>query len=1200
MLEDELGAVCTSEQWTEIYDRLAALARGHRSTIVFVNTRRLVEKVAMHLGERLGAEAVAAHHGSLSRARRFQAEQRLKSGDLKAIVATASLELGIDIGAVDLCCLVGSARSIATGVQRIGRSGHMVGGTPKGRLFPLTRDQLVECASLVRAARRGELDRISLRDAPLDILAQQVVAACAADEWDEDALFALVRRAGPYQELERKSYDEIVEMLSEGIASHRGRNGALVHRDAVNRRLRGRRGARLAAITSGGAIPDTGLYDVVLEPEETVIGTVEEDFAIESMAGDVFLLGNNSWRIRRVENGKVRVEDAQGAAPNIPFWLGEAPARTRELSREVGVLREEIAEQAQQQDPEALLRWLAEACALDQAGARLLRDYVLAGRAALGAVPSETCVIAERFFDEAGGMQLVIHAPFGGRINRAWGMALRKKFCRSFDFELQAAATDDGVILSLGPQHSFPLETIFDLLRAEDVPETLTQAALQAPMFETRWRWNAGRALALLRRRGGKKVPPNLQRMRAQDLLAAVFPGQTACQDNHGGGPIEVPDHPLVNETVRDCLVEATDAEGLQAMLTRLHAGEIRKLARDVAEPSPFSHEIINANPYAFLDDAPLEERRSRAVSVRRGLPAQIVDSLGALDPQAVDNVVAEAQPTVASADELHDLLLDQHAWPEAEGIARGWEAFLDVLIAERRAARAEVQVDRNTGCFWVAAERRSLVTLAWPDARFQPDVVEPPPRKPPPWTDADSAATELVRSRLMVAGPVTAAELAAILALPESTIEGALAQVELSGAVLRGQFVSRQPAGLQWCDRRLLARMNRRTLEQLRREIEPVTAADFIRFLHELAARPPGGAAGGSRGAARGDPAAAGLRGGRWRVGAGDPAGAGGGLRPHLAGRPVPGGRGGVGPVRAAGRGDGDPDPGGAHRPGRPARPRVPARPGATAGDATNLSPKAADVLRYLQAAGASFLEDIVAGGAAAAGRGGGGPVGAGGRRARHRRWLRGPAQPAALGLLAGRRQRPTTLVRQVDAPAGTVGHGQMVAAAVAAGGRGSGGHDRPDRGWSIDRPGRPAGVAGPPVREALGGGVPGSAAPGTAGAAVAGSGPGLPAAGDARGDARRAPGGWLRGRTVRLARGGGVAASDPPQPAQWRGAGAVGVRPAEPGGHHHTGQPHPGDAGQHRGLQGRRPDGRTGHEAVVGEINPYPLPPRPSLSAG
>ena len=976
VLEDELGAVCTSEQWTEIYDRLATLARSHRSTIVFVNTRRLVERVALHLGERLGVEAVAAHHGSLSRARRFQAEQRLKSGELKAIVATASLELGIDVGAVDLVCLVGSPRSIATGVQRIGRSGHAVGGTPKGRLFPLTRDQLVECSALVCAARRGELDRIGLRDAPLDILAQQLVAACAAEEWDEDALYELCRRAGPYQQLTREHHDSIVEMLSEGIASHRGRSGALLHRDAVNRRLRGRRGARLAAITSGGAIPDTALYDVVLEPEETVVGTVDEDFAIDSMAGDVFLLGNTSWRIRRIENGRVRVEDAQGAAPTIPFWFGEAPARTRELSREVGDLRQAIADRGLREDPDALLAWLQDCCALDEGGARLLRDYVLAGRAALGAVPTETCVIAERFFDEAGGMQLVIHAPFGGRINRAWGMSLRKKFCRAFDFELQAAATDDGVILSLGPQHSFPLETIFDLLRSEDVVETLTQAVLQAPMFETRWRWNAGRSLAMLRRRGGKKIPPNLQRMRAQDLLAAVFPGQTACQDNHGGGPIEVPDHPLVHETVRDCLIEATDAEGLQRVLRALHTGEIRRVARDVAEPSLFSHEILNANPYAFLDDAPLEERRSRAVSVRRGLPAEIVDSLGALDPQAVADVIAEAQPNVASPDELHDVLLDLHALPESEGLARGWRPLFESLISARRAARFHAgQV------FWVAAERRSLGVLAWPGGTFIPELDEPPWRKPPPWTDADSAATELVRSRLMLSGPTTTGALASWLSLAPAAIEAALAQVELSGAALRGQFCQvvqadpeaageqRRARETQWCDRRLLARMNRRTLEQLRREIEPVSASDFIRFLQAWQHVRPGTQLAGREGLRvvieqlQGFEAAAGA----WeqellpaRVADYDPAWLddlclGGDV---VWGRFEPRSEGTQTPTRAApvalcarrdlgfllgGQGDND--------------------AGKDGGPADKLSPKAVDVLRFLQTAGASFLEDIVLG---------------------------------------------------------------------------------------------------------------------------------------------------------------------------------------------------------------------------------------------
>jgi ATP-dependent helicase Lhr and Lhr-like helicase len=849
--EDELGAVATNEQWVELYDRIAALARAHKSTLVFVNTRRLVERVTLHLSERLGADAVAAHHGSLSRERRHRAERLLKSGELKVVVATASLELGIDVGAVELCCLIGSPRSIATGLQRIGRSGHALHATPKGRLFPLTRDQLVECAALVRAARRAEIDAVCLRDAPLDVLGQQIVAAAACDEWDEDALYELCRRAGPYAALARADFEGVVDMLSEGIATSRGRSGALLHRDGVNRRLRGRRGARLAALTSGGAIPDNANYDVILEPDGTQIGTIDEDFAVESMAGDIILLGNSSWRIRRVEPGKVRVEDAAGAPPTIPFWLGEGPARTRELSAEVAALRQEIFESGDPQrvpaPPRDGLRRaepgsvhaidaLMESCALDRRGAELLRDYVLAGAAVLGGVPTQTRVFAERFFDDAGGMQLVIHAPFGGRINRAWGMALRKRFCRSFDFELQAAATDDGIVLSLGPQHSFPLETVFSMLRAADVEELLTQAALQAPMFETRWRWNATRSLALLRSRGGKRVPPALQRMRAQDLIAAVFPAQTACQDNHGGGAIEVPDHPLVRETVRDCLVEAMDAAGLRAVLEAVADGRVQTTARELPEPSVFAHEILNANPYAFLDDAPLEERRTRAVSVRRGLPATVVERIGGLDPEAVAAVVAESQVEARDPDELHDLLLDAGALPEATGRARGFGDLFAALVEARRAARLD-----GDPVLWVAAERRSLAALVWPTRRFVPDVVEPPARRAPAWSDRESALVELVRGHLPFHGPTTAERIAAPLGLSPTDVEAALAQIEMAGAVLRGRFLSdlsdlsdlpELGDGVQWCERRLLARINRRMLDGLRREIEPVTAADFLRFL--------------------------------------------------------------------------------------------------------------------------------------------------------------------------------------------------------------------------------------------------------------------------------------------------------------------------------------------------------------------------------
>jgi ATP-dependent helicase Lhr and Lhr-like helicase len=824
MLRDELGAVCTHEQWTEIYDRVADLARVHRSTLVFVNTRRLVERVTLHLAERLGQDAVAAHHSSLSRQRRFAAEQRLKSGELSVVVATASLELGIDVGAVDLTCLLGSPRSIATGLQRIGRSGHALGAVPKGRLFPLTRDQLIECAALVRAARRGEIDRIAMRVAPLDVLAQQIVAACAAQEWDEDQLFALCRRAAPYAEMKRADFDAVVDMLSEGMATRRGRAGTRLHRDAVNRRLTGRRGARITALTSGGAIPDNANYDVVLEPDETLIGSVDEDFAVESMAGDVMLLGNTSWRIRRVESGKVRVEDAGGAAPTIPFWLGEGPARTLELSAEVATLRDEVTRRLEA--PDTATRWLMGECALDERGAALARDYIAAGYAALGAMPSRDTIVAERFFDEAGGQQLVIHAPFGGRINRAWGMALRKRICQSFDFELQAAATDDGVLLSLGPQHSFPLESVFQMVHPSGLEQLLTDAALQAPMFATRWRWNATRSLALVRWQGGRRVPPYLQRMRAEDLLASVFPEQLGCQDN-AVGPIEIPDHPLVNETLRDCLTEAMDAKGLKERLQALFKGEIRAVARETPEPSVFAHEILNANPYAYLDDAPLEERRARAVSLRRGLPAEIANDVGKLDAEAIEAVAEEARPDLRNADELHDLLLDLGALPEAEGGA--WTSWLDELIIARRATR--LRTDRQV--LWVAAERRSLAGTIWPGGSFEPDVAEPPARRAPGWTDREGALVEVIRARLGLVGPTTAGALAGPLGLSEAEVNSALARVEGEGNVLRGRFSpGAAPDVTEWCDRRLLARIHRRTLDRLRRDIEPVSAADLMRFL--------------------------------------------------------------------------------------------------------------------------------------------------------------------------------------------------------------------------------------------------------------------------------------------------------------------------------------------------------------------------------
>jgi ATP-dependent helicase Lhr and Lhr-like helicase len=855
--KDELSAVATNAIWADVYDRVAELVRQHRSTLVFVNTRRLAERVSHSLEERLkdlGPDVVAAHHGSLSKQIRLSAEERLKTGKTRVVIATASLELGIDVGTVDLVCQIGSPRAIATALQRIGRAGHWITAIPKGRLFAMTRDELLECAALVRAIRAGTLDRIEVPVAPLDILSQQIVAAAASETWADDELFALCRRAYPYRDLARAEFDQVVSMLSEGIATQRGRGQAHLFHDRVNHQLKGRRGARLAAITSGGAIPDTANYAVVAEPEGTVVGSVDEDFAVESLAGDIMLLGNTSWRIKGVEAGKVRVEDAQGAPPTIPFWRGEAPSRTAELSAEVSSLRQEIANRLDAEStsvirqsslvsdsalsPQAsVLSWLCHECGLDLRGAQQAIEYVLAGKAILGDVPTQNTIIAERFFDESGGMQLVIHAPFGGRINRAWGLALRKRFCVTFDFELQAAATDNGIVISLGEKHSFPLESVFGYLHSNSVRDVLIQAVLLAPMFATRWRWNVSRSLAMLRFSKGKKVPPQIQRMKAEDLMAAVFPDAIACQENLTGerAARQIPDHPLVTETLRDCLTEAMDLDGLTQVLKSIETGAIHCLAVDTPMPSPFSHEILNANPYAFLDDAPLEERRARAVEMRRTLPADMAGQVGALDPAAIEEVRQESWPVVRDPDELHDALLTLLWLPEP--IPSEWASYLPALVESGRAVRLTV---RGEGLgvrgeaqelrVWVAGEKRMLIESVI--AQSDETIVD-----------------AIVLGWMESIGPTTTDELGKRLYFPTEQVDRAMIRLESSGLVLRGSF--RQPsmvsdsalspqhsaltgalAPVEWCHRRLLARIHRLTIGRLRKEVEPVTAAEFMRFL--------------------------------------------------------------------------------------------------------------------------------------------------------------------------------------------------------------------------------------------------------------------------------------------------------------------------------------------------------------------------------
>jgi ATP-dependent helicase Lhr and Lhr-like helicase len=845
-----LEAVMPNEVWERVYDRLAELASAHATTLVFVNTRRMAERAARHLTERLGKQAVAAHHGSMAKEHRLDAEQRLKRGALRVLIATASLELGIDIGDVDLVCQLGSPRAIAPFLQRVGRSGHQVGGMPKGRLFPASRDDLVECAALIDCVRRGELDALTMPHAPLDVLAQQIVAEVACEEWSEDALFDCFTRAAPYADLKREQYDAVLRMLAEGYTSRHGPRGAYIHRDVVTGTLRGRRGGKMTAVTSGGTIPDNADYAVLLEPQGLTIGTVNEDFAVESLAGDIFQLGNTSYKILRVEPGRVRVVDAQGQAPNIPFWLGEAPGRSDELSAAVSRLRarvDELIGSAKQtkrssasgagedkdkdkdvRAPARVIHALMEELAIDEPAARQIVEYLSRAHAALTVLPTQQTLVMERFFDESGGTQLVVHSLFGSRINRAWGLALRKRFCRTFNFELQAAATEDAIVLSLTGSHSFALDEVWRFLHSNSAEHVLIQALLDAPLFNVRWRWNATTSLALPRFTGGRKTPPQLQRMKSEDLLAAVFPDQVACLENIAGER-ELPAHPLVDQTIDDCLHEAMDCEGWLALLRRIEQGEIRLVTRELSAPSPLAAEILNARPYAFLDDAPLEERRTQAVLSRRWSDPEDASDLGALDADAIAAVREEAWPQARSVDEMHEALTGLACVNEKEAHAHDdWPTWLEALARSGRATRMQIAQEE---ALWLPIERLVCLRAIYPDATFAPPLV-PPKGFDQAWT-GEAALVDILRARLGGLGPQPVPALARALALPASSVAAALVKLEGEGFVMRGRFT---PGATQdeWCERHLLARIHRYTIRRLRREIEPVERADFVRFLIE------------------------------------------------------------------------------------------------------------------------------------------------------------------------------------------------------------------------------------------------------------------------------------------------------------------------------------------------------------------------------
>ena len=838
-----LTAIMSNEVWDELYERLVHLIESHETTLIFVNTRRLSERLALALSNRLGDGSVCSHHGSMSKDQRHNAEQRLKAGDLKVLVATASMELGIDIGSVDLVVQFSSPKSIATFLQRVGRSGHSINGTPKGILFPLTRDDLVEATALLHSIECGELDKIVMPEKPADILAQQIVAEVSSpfmngdgeteDGWDIDKLYALFSNAYPYRELSRQEFDITIQMLAEGYSTRRGRRGTHLHLDSINNKVRTRRGANLVSLTNGGAIPDMFDYQVVLDPDDVVVGSLNEDFALEALPGDVFTLGTHAWQMLRVDGLKVRVRDGEGMQPTIPFWFGEGPGRTQELSQSVSRLRQQIAELIIDESAEAAVDWLVNTVGLPGSAANQMVDYLHAGMNALGVMPTRDTLVMERFFDEVGDMHVVIHSPYGSRLNRGWGLALRKRFCKSFNFELQAAANEDSIVISLGSVHSFPLDEVYRYLQTATVRETLIQAMLDAPMFEVRWRWNATRSLAIQRNRNGKRVPPQFQRMDAEDLVAHVFPDQIACQENITGKR-DVPDHPLVNQTIHDCLTEAMDIKELESLIDDIEHKRLNLVAKDLREPSPFAQEIINARPYAFLDDAPFEERRTNAIRNRSWADPAEAKDFSQLDIEAINRVREEAWPFVSNEEELHDALLSTAYFLSSEMIDQESKQWQEALQQTGRIT----QLKDHPNQIWCAAENLPRFAAVFPDyvsLERLPEFL-----RAQKWEKTD-ALREIVRSRLESQGPITASRFATELCIETSDINQALIALEVEGFAFQGHFTPHnelQKAGelkeVEWCERRLLQRIHRYTIDHHRKQVKPVSMETYSEFLFD------------------------------------------------------------------------------------------------------------------------------------------------------------------------------------------------------------------------------------------------------------------------------------------------------------------------------------------------------------------------------
>ncbi|PYN05343.1 MAG: hypothetical protein DME07_00195 [Candidatus Rokuibacteriota bacterium] len=796
--------------WEATLQQIAELVQAHRTTLVFAQSRRAAERLARDLNDRITDGRVAAHHGSLSRRARLEAENRLKQGELRALVATSSLELGIDVGAIDLVVQLQSPRNIAAALQRVGRAGHLLSRTSKGRIIVTRGEELLEAAAVARSIKERQLDRVVMPEAPLDVLAQQVVAAVAAESLTVDVLHARFKNAAPYRNLGREELVAVVRSLAEPLPAEVKGAAPRILWDRVNDRLHARRGSRFLALTSGGTIPDNGLYDVFVAETDLKVGTLDEEFVTESLPGDVFLLGSHAWKIVKVRSDRVLVEDAQGMSPTIPFWKGEHPSRSWELGLAVGRLRRDAAERLDAPD---FVAWATDACGLDARAAGAMRAWLVKAGEILDGVPDDQGIVVESFSDEMGGRHAMIHAVFGMRINGAWGMVLREKLRRVFGIVAEASHVDDGILLSFAPGQVPPApERLVTLVAPEEVDTLLGRALIGTPLFATRFRHCAIRALFIPRMSRGQRTPAYLQRLKADALLESV-----------GGQP----EFPVVAETLRECFNDALDVTRLKRLLERLHDGEMWRRHVDTPLPSPFVYPLLLAWDWAYLGAGHAEERRSDAVTMRKAWSV----AAGPLRPEIVAAVEAELQKTspdrrARDANELAGILDDLGDLTAAEIAARALddaEGMIAALAAEHRVLVLEFPSGRKA---WAGATDATLYGSLATDAGLE------------------RVTLRLLRTR----GPVTAAWLAERYGLPADAATGVLERLAARGLVRRGAFLAEAPAP-QYVHIAVLDEIQRRQVHA-RRVPRPVASAEqFSAFLlrrhhlhpdHRLAG-PPG-----------------------------------------------------------------------------------------------------------------------------------------------------------------------------------------------------------------------------------------------------------------------------------------------------------------------------------------------------------------------